>query len=54
MVEFLHNDKEWNETVIHEDKESEHLGEEDAVNVLTEYFRRTSRGRVTDLPRWVQ
>ena len=34
--------------------EPENLGEGEAVNALTEHFRRTSRGRVVDLPRWAQ
>jgi hypothetical protein len=54
MVEFLPNHKEGNETVTHDDREAENLGEEYAVNVLTDYFRRTSRGRIIDLPRWAQ
>ena len=35
-----------------QDKEKEE--EEEAVSALTAHFRRTSRGRVVDLPRWAQ
>lgn len=28
--------------------------EEETVEALTAHFRRTSRGRIVDLPRWVQ
>lgn len=30
------------------------FGEGEVINVLTDYFRRTSRGRVVELPRWAQ
>jgi hypothetical protein len=28
--------------------------EDEAVNALTAHFRRTSRGRIVELPRWAQ
>ena len=31
---------------------NEDLLEEDTVDTLTTHFRRTSRGRIVDLPRW--
>ena len=40
-----------------DEKEMEEIGnvgEEEAVDALTAYFRRTSRGRIVDLPRWAQ
>ncbi len=36
------------------DEEEDVELEEEAVDTLTAYFRRTSRGRIVDLPRWVQ
>lgn len=33
---------------------NEDLVEEETVNALTTYFRRTSRGRIVDLPRWAR
>ncbi|MDF3034282.1 MAG: hypothetical protein K0R76_1236 [Alphaproteobacteria bacterium] len=30
------------------------LREEEVLDTLTTYFRRTSRGRIVDLPRWAQ
>lgn len=36
------------------EKEAERLEEEETVNALTAYFRRTSRGRIVELPRWAQ
>gem|GEM_PF-2129843 len=37
-----------------EEKEGEDSIEEETVDALTTYFRRTSRGRIVDLPRWVR
>lgn len=34
--------------------ERQDLSEDEAVDALTAYFRRTSRGRIIDLPRWAQ
>jgi len=36
------------------DEEMDHPGEDQAVDALTVYFRRASRGRIVDLPRWAQ
>jgi len=36
------------------DTETENLKEDEAVNALTAHFRRTSRGRIVELPRWAQ
>lgn len=37
-----------------QEEETEYLGEEETVDALTAHFRRTSRGRIVDLPRWAQ
>jgi hypothetical protein len=36
-----------------EDKDDEEAASQ-TVDALTSYFRRTSRGRVIDMPRWAQ
>lgn len=35
-------------------EENEILNEDETVDALTAHFRRTSRGRIVDLPRWAQ
>lgn len=42
------------EEKIKPEEESIDLLEEETVEALTAHFRRTSRGRIVDLPRWVQ
>jgi hypothetical protein len=42
------------EEKVKPEEESIDLGEEETVEALTSHFRRTSRGRIVDLPRWVQ
>jgi hypothetical protein len=42
------------EEKIKPEEEVTGLLEEEAVEALTVHFRRTSRGRIVDLPRWVQ
>lgn len=37
-----------------EDLDSEENFKEEIINALTTYFRRCSRGRIVDLPRWAQ
>lgn len=37
-----------------ETEDREEIKERETVEALTAYFRRTSRGRVIDLPRWAQ
>lgn len=37
-----------------QDAETASVDEDEAVDALTAYFRRTSRGRIVDLPRWAQ
>ena len=37
-----------------EKEKEESLEEEKAVEALTVHFRRTSRGRIVELPRWAQ
>lgn len=34
--------------------QSENLDEAEIIDQLTVHFRRTSRGRIVDLPRWAQ
>lgn len=34
--------------------ETELLKEDEVLNTLTAYFRRTGRGRIVELPRWAQ
>jgi len=34
--------------------DKEDFNEDETVDALTLYFRRTSRGRIVDLPRWAQ
>ena len=36
------------------EEERDDLSEDEAADALTAYFRRTSRGRIIDLPRWAQ
>ena len=42
------------EEKIKPEEEVPDLLEEETVEALTAHFRRTSRGRIVDLPRWVQ
>jgi len=39
---------------IETEEEPEKEREEEAVSALTAHFRRASRGRIVDLPRWAQ
>jgi hypothetical protein len=38
----------------HPEEEEEDSPEKEVVDALTTHFRRTSRGRIVDLPRWAQ
>ena len=49
MKEIILEDQQVNPEV-----ETENRDEDEAVNALTAHFRRTSRGRIVDLPRWAQ
>ena len=42
------------QTDFEKDTNEEENTEEMTVEVLTAYLRRVSRGRIVDLPRWVQ
>lgn len=42
------------EPQMESEEESQDLTQEEAVDTLTAYFRRTSRGRIVELPRWAQ
>jgi hypothetical protein len=42
------------EEQVKPEEESDGMIEEEAVDALTAHFRRTSRGRIVDLPRWAQ
>ena len=37
-----------------QEKDPEEDFKEEIINALTTYFRRCSRGRIVDLPRWAQ
>jgi hypothetical protein len=37
-----------------EEEEAQEAPEANVVDALTAHFRRTSRGRIVDLPRWAQ
>lgn len=39
---------------LNRDEPEEERIEEEPVEGLTQYFRRVSRGRIVELPRWVQ
>jgi hypothetical protein len=36
------------------EEEKEPVNADDTIDALTAHFRRTSRGRIVDLPRWAQ
>lgn len=37
-----------------EELDKERVNQDEMVDALTAHFRRTSRGRIVDLPRWAQ
>lgn len=37
-----------------QEEEKETVSVDDTIDALTAHFRRTSRGRIVDLPRWAQ